>query len=301
MRVNERSKIWSDLSAYLDGELTGREKAALEQRLQKDAQLRSELNQMKATRAMLRSLPRRKVPHDFSLTPEMAKAAQKNTWWPMFGYASLASALVAIVLLVVQILPGTMFTQGVLQAAKPEAGMAAESVMANDQAAASPEVIFWGGLQQYAPMIAAEGKGGAGGVGGGALDITAIQPYAQPEAPAAESAALPQATEAPVMGLMQEQPTASPEAEAFAKDSGSPTQESQPAELQAYAVQQQASGPILGVRPSEEANAITVPSTTEAETAPQAVVRRIPSYLAFIFLSLAAITGVFAFLFWRKR
>jgi hypothetical protein len=67
------------LSAYLDGELADREQRALEERLAHDAALRSELDQLRDTVALVRDLPRLKAPRHFTLDP--AVYGRKVLWW----------------------------------------------------------------------------------------------------------------------------------------------------------------------------------------------------------------------------
>ncbi len=67
------------LSAYLDGALSSREKAMLEQRLARDPALRAELDHLRDTVALLRDLPRLKAPRDFTLDPQ--RYARPLPWW----------------------------------------------------------------------------------------------------------------------------------------------------------------------------------------------------------------------------
>ncbi len=57
------------LSAYLDGELSGRHRAKLEASLKKDAGLLAALESLRQTRALLRSAPQAKTTRNFTLTP----------------------------------------------------------------------------------------------------------------------------------------------------------------------------------------------------------------------------------------
>ncbi len=59
------------LSAYLDGALTASERADLEARLQTDASLRRELERLRATKALIGSLPTLSPPRDLRLTRAM--------------------------------------------------------------------------------------------------------------------------------------------------------------------------------------------------------------------------------------
>ncbi|HTX90304.1 MAG TPA: zf-HC2 domain-containing protein [Anaerolineales bacterium] len=60
------------LSAYLDGQLSGAEKARLEARLKSDPALAALLDDLRQAQALLRRAPHRRAPHNFTLTPKMA-------------------------------------------------------------------------------------------------------------------------------------------------------------------------------------------------------------------------------------
>ncbi len=60
------------LSALLDGKLSPAEAAKLEARLKSDPNLKSILEDLTETRSLLRRMPRRKAPRNFTLTPQMA-------------------------------------------------------------------------------------------------------------------------------------------------------------------------------------------------------------------------------------
>jgi hypothetical protein len=60
------------LSAYLDGHLSPVEVSRLEVRLSSDTQLMAILQELRETRGVLRRLPRRRAPRNFTLTAKMA-------------------------------------------------------------------------------------------------------------------------------------------------------------------------------------------------------------------------------------
>lgn len=60
------------LSAYLDGQLKPVEVERLESRLKSDQDLAAVLEQLRSTRGLLRQLPSRRAPRNFTLTPQMA-------------------------------------------------------------------------------------------------------------------------------------------------------------------------------------------------------------------------------------
>ncbi len=59
------------LSSYLDGQLKPSDSARLEARLASDQDLRTVLDDLRAARGLLRQLPMRKAPRNFTLTPKM--------------------------------------------------------------------------------------------------------------------------------------------------------------------------------------------------------------------------------------
>ncbi len=70
-----KTPSWRDrerLSAYLDGQLSPRQRARLEARLEREAALRQALEELRQTRAWLQRLPARRAPRNFVLTPQMA-------------------------------------------------------------------------------------------------------------------------------------------------------------------------------------------------------------------------------------
>lgn len=67
------------LSAYLDGELSDRERTVLEQRLAHESALQHTFDDLRATVALVRDLPRLKAPRDFRLDP--AVYGHPTPWW----------------------------------------------------------------------------------------------------------------------------------------------------------------------------------------------------------------------------
>lgn len=86
------------ISAYLDRQLKPKELARLEVRLKSEPDLQEMLESLRRTRLMLRSLPPRKAPRNFTLTPAMVGAKPARTFQPVFG---MVSALAIILLLFV--------------------------------------------------------------------------------------------------------------------------------------------------------------------------------------------------------
>ena len=59
------------LSAYLDGQLSSTDSARLETRLKSESDLVAVMDDLRATRNLLRRLPQRRAPRNFTLTPQM--------------------------------------------------------------------------------------------------------------------------------------------------------------------------------------------------------------------------------------
>src|SRR5512139_3917367 len=92
MTTNITDRDWEDLSAYLDGQLGARDQRRLEDRLQRSADLRAALQDLRRTRAVLRSQTRLRAPRNFTLTPQAAGIRQTarptSRLSPVFGMIS---------------------------------------------------------------------------------------------------------------------------------------------------------------------------------------------------------------------
>ena len=82
------------LSAYLDGELKPSDLTRLEARLKTDPELASVLSDLRATRTLLRKLPSRKAPRNFTLTRKMVgQNPPLPRSYPIFRWATMAATL----------------------------------------------------------------------------------------------------------------------------------------------------------------------------------------------------------------
>jgi len=85
------------LSSYLDGQLSPSASARLESRLQADSQLASVLNDLRATRNLLRKLPARRAPRNFTLTRKMVgQNPPLPRAYPFFRWASALATLLFV-------------------------------------------------------------------------------------------------------------------------------------------------------------------------------------------------------------
>jgi negative regulator of sigma E activity len=82
------------LSAYLDGELKHLDLTKLETRLKTDSELVSVLNDICAARTLLRKLPQRKAPRNFTLTRKMVgQNPPLPRTYPIFRFATALATL----------------------------------------------------------------------------------------------------------------------------------------------------------------------------------------------------------------
>lgn len=82
------------LSAYLDGELKSSDSMRLESRLKTDLELVSVLNDLRAARTLLRKLPSRKAPRNFTLTRKMVgQNPPLPRTYPVFRLATVVATL----------------------------------------------------------------------------------------------------------------------------------------------------------------------------------------------------------------
>lgn len=94
MRVND----YELLSAYIDGELTEAERAALEARLQAEPRLQRELQSLQQTTSLIRQMPELKAPRDFTLDIAVKRPARVLPFTLTATFSALSTA--AAVLLV---------------------------------------------------------------------------------------------------------------------------------------------------------------------------------------------------------
>src|ERR1043165_555052 len=87
------------LSSYLDGQLTSdAERARLEARLSTDSNLRAVLDDLRSARGLLRRLPLRKAPRNFTLTPKMVgKNPPLPRAYPTFRFVTALATLLLFV------------------------------------------------------------------------------------------------------------------------------------------------------------------------------------------------------------
>lgn len=192
------------LCAYLDGELSEKERRHLESRLQAKPELRSALEGLQKTRAVLRAAPRLRAPRNFTLTPEMAGIQTKRTatlgarLYPVMRASSaLASVLFVLVVAGELFLGSTRLAarqvamEPVLEMAPAAKEMAAPEAPAETVVVETEAELFSGAADtaMATPLPTMAAKMPVEGVGGGeAYPALTEEP---PAAPAASELTFP--------------------------------------------------------------------------------------------------------------
>ena len=143
------------LSAYLDGQLNPHRKAALETHLRTDPVLRKHLDELRNTRQMLRSLPRLRAPHNFTLSAQAAGKRSPSRLPALFGAVSALSSALLILLVIGSLILGNTAQPASLVEGEQivttdvemvEVVVAVEAPTEKQDASATPEPILEGAL-----------------------------------------------------------------------------------------------------------------------------------------------------------
>lgn len=100
-QINPRD--WEILSAYLDGELNESDVQRIKDRARTDENLRSVLESLRLTRAVLRSQPALRAPRNFTLTPQMAGVIRHRAPATIFPFMRLTSALATFFFIILSV------------------------------------------------------------------------------------------------------------------------------------------------------------------------------------------------------
>lgn len=97
MSKNPSFRDLKKLSAYLDGELKDSARKKLESRIARDPELAAALDDLRLSRTVLRRTPQRRVPRNFTISPQMvAKRPPMPRLVPALNYAALAAMLLFV-------------------------------------------------------------------------------------------------------------------------------------------------------------------------------------------------------------
>lgn len=201
MSMTLTQKDWLLISAFLDGRLTDAEKTAFESRLNSSADFKNAFHEIEYTRRLLRSLPQKRAPRNFTLSAQYVKKTSRK--WGLnrlFGWASAASAVALAAIFAWSNLfsfQARMAAPAPMMAAAPDSAMES-APLANESTSDAPMIIIWGQPQAY-------GKGGGGGGDAAAADLAEGLGGYGGGAPddVRESPVIPSVTENPEAVLMQ--------------------------------------------------------------------------------------------------
>jgi len=98
-KITLTDRDWEVLSSYLDGQVSPKEKARIETRLQEDASFRSALSELETTKRVFRMLPKVHAPRNFTLTPEMAGMKKPSS--PLFSVLRFVSVMASILFVMI--------------------------------------------------------------------------------------------------------------------------------------------------------------------------------------------------------
>ena len=112
------------LNAYLDGELDATRRQRLESRLGSDPELKSILDELREARMVLRRLPQRRAPRNFTLTPKMAGIKPPlPRAYPVLRFASVFAVFLLFFTFAVNSLPRLSLPMGAAAPAAMEVGI----------------------------------------------------------------------------------------------------------------------------------------------------------------------------------
>ncbi len=276
------------LCEYLDDELSIKDRARFEKRLQQSPELKQALADMTALKHSMRNLPYRPVPHQFTLTRSEAEKARRGSFLlPGFAWASVVSMILLAVIF------GSEFIFANFSAPQPVAEPLAMTLQ-NDAAPESAlrQAEEEGGEPVYLlNWVSVGGKGGGGaggsGLGGGSLyagDFATGMGGGLTE-PYAEDMALNEPVEPPVPAEpMQIEEIAEP-TEVASTLAG----EKITVEPLIFGVREDQLGQVITVQPedNEVPMVAAIPGVIEAEKEPL-----IPTNFKLLLVGLAAANGL---------
>ncbi len=148
------------LSAYMDGELSAREREQMELLLEKEPGLRQYLRELQMTRTLVSSLPEVKPPHSFTLTPEMAGVRERRRAYPALQLATAFAAIAFLITVGFDALLSGSFALGPMAPAYREAAEPAVSELQELQGRALENAVEGDAeLPMEAPAAAPEQEG----------------------------------------------------------------------------------------------------------------------------------------------
>ena len=176
------------LSAYLDDQLTPKDRAQIESRLKTDSKLQRSLAELRAIKTQLRALPTVKPPRSFTLKPETIRTRSAFNWIPILNWSTAVAAILFAVVISVDLFRAPLSARqefaAPMQAPAPESAMKAADqqtpiTLTPTRTPAAVSAIA------TSTVLAAPNVGGA--VAGAAESSKVATPAAQSLAPAVRS------------------------------------------------------------------------------------------------------------------
>lgn len=288
MKKQLRQRDWQDLSAYLDGQLSSRERARLEEKLRSREDLQNALEELRRVRIMLRSQPRLRAPRNFTLGPEFAsQGVGRQPFRRLSPALGLVSAL-ASVLFILVVIGENLF--GAAQPAMAPAPAEFQAKSAQVEMAASPTELALQKAPEQSVELEAEPQ------------VTDQSMQAQEMSQQVEGG-VTQTLDVPGAGMLE---YPAPLARAYEEGAYPPPAVPSPTALAAQETQQLSPQPTQLALPATEA-AVAQSAPEQPAIAPAAETVQSPSgfwnpwrFVQFGLLLLAIISGALAF-YWRQR
>jgi hypothetical protein len=285
-----------NLTAYLDGALSEKEKQRFEARLARSLPLQATLKEYTQLKAALRELPKQPAPRNFSLSPEQARAHKPAPkLYPAFGYIALTAALLLAV-----IFSSEFFFN---QFSAPMA----TSMVSPELMATSPAPLTSGGEQESAPLIFTWGYPPGRGGGGGGMAVNYL--------PEKQTIAVSQAQDTFIAGGGMETPTPEAGLLSVPPDMGTgggvgeeatPTPEAERQILSAEPEKVAVEPLILGMQADKAGQVVTatpqLPQVTATQSQPTRTwTRLVTDDVKIALAALAALFALLALVFYLKR
>jgi hypothetical protein len=144
MKMKIPPRDFKKLSAYLDGQLSPRQRNHLEARLKKETELQATLLDLRHTLTLLRTTPRQRSPRNFTVTPEMVGQPRKVNarLYPAFRLASALASLLFVVVVVGDTfgIEESLYSTGVDQAAPQIVAVQEKEIAPQMEAVEAPAV-----------------------------------------------------------------------------------------------------------------------------------------------------------------
>jgi len=151
------------LSEYLDDRLSARQKAEVEALLRDNPEAATTLENLRQLRLLLRNLPARRLPHNFTLTRQMAQQQKRPPVLSWLRLSSILAMLLTVFLVTLDLLP--------IGATAPRTAETEKAIemYANAASAPTPPIIYWNG-NPGSPAADAQAIGMGGGAEAGPLN-----------------------------------------------------------------------------------------------------------------------------------